>query len=80
MTAFNWRIGQARGPNLVAANPQRLESADGQRWATGRNVKRHLADRRFDAVEVWTLKQRVDGKAATIERNADRKRAEEWVK
>ncbi len=59
---------------------QRLDSADGRRWALGRNVKRHLADRRYDSVEVWTLRYRdKDGKAVTVARHMDGDHAREWT-
>jgi hypothetical protein len=77
---WNWRAGTNRGPNLIEAHPQRLESADGTRWALGRNVKVALPDHRYEGVEVWTLKHRVDGKAVTVETHRDRDEAETWVK
>ena len=76
---YNWRAGSRRGPNALLAHPQRLESPDGLRWATGRNVKRSLGDHRFDAVEVWALKERVNGKAVTVETHRDKAAAEAWV-
>lgn len=76
---YNWRHGGWRSPNLIEAHPQRLTSADGTRWALGRNVKRSLADHRYDSVEVWTLKHRVDGKAVTVDTHRDRAQAEAWV-
>jgi hypothetical protein len=75
---YNWRAG-SRGANLIEAHPQRLESADGARWACGRNVKRALADHRYDAVEIWTLKERREGKAVTVDTYRDREAAERWV-
>ena len=77
---YNWRAGTRRGPNALLAHPQRLESPDGSRWATGRNVKRSLGDHRFDAVEVWALKERVNGKAVTVSTHRDKAAAEAWVK
>ena len=80
--SYNYRIGHGRGrKNLVAAHPQRLESADGQRWACGRNQKRSLGDRRYDSVEVWSLRTRDNntGKVIEVARSMDRKAAEDWV-
>jgi len=77
--SFNWRKGQLRSQNAIEAHPQRLVSANGSRWATGRNVKRSLGDGRYDAVEVWTLKVRVDGKAVTVESHVSREAAEAWI-
>jgi len=80
VSAYNWRIGHGAGRrNLIAANPQRLESADGLRWACGRNVKRSLGNRRYDGVEVWTLKHRVAGKVVTVAQHRDRSEAEAWI-
>jgi hypothetical protein len=78
--SYNWRIGHGRGrKNLIEAHPQRLESADGTRWALGRNVKLSLPDHRYDAVEVWTLRHRVDGKVVTVGIHRGKADAEAWV-
>lgn len=76
----NYRVPRSRGANVIDAAPQRLESTDGSRWATGRNVKRNLPGHRYDAVEVWTLKERDSrGRACIRARHCDRRQAEEWV-
>jgi hypothetical protein len=78
--SYNWRVGQSRGANLIAANPQRLESADGTRWACGRNVKVSTGYRTYDGVEVWSLRTRNEaGKVIVCAEHMDRKAAEEWV-
>jgi hypothetical protein len=78
--SYNWRIGQLRSRNMIEAHPQRLTSADGTRWALGRNVKGETAVAgTFVGVEVWTLKQRVNGKAVTVDTYRDRAAAERWV-
>lgn len=80
MSNYNWRKGQARGANLIAANPERLESKDGTRWACGRNVKVSLGNGRYDGVEVWSLRCRDDqGKAIVIAHDMDRAAAQEWT-
>jgi len=70
---------RSRGANMIAANPQRIESANGIRWACGRNVKRSLANKRYDSVEVWTLKERVNGKAIVRAGYCTREQAERWI-
>lgn len=49
---------------MMNPNPQRLDSADGLRRATGRTVKGESADRpgTYVPVEVWTLKERRDAR------------------
>ena len=79
---YNWRGGKGtRGVNQIVADPQRLESADGKRWATGRNVKRALPDHCFDGVEVWTLKYRDEDtkKVVVFDSLRDRTTAQAWV-
>jgi hypothetical protein len=78
MSAYNWRKGINRGANLIAANPQRIESKDRQRWACGRTVKRSLGDGRYDGVEVWTLKERQGGRAVVVRTSCTREQAERW--
>jgi len=75
---YNWRAGP-RGDNLIAANPERLESADKCRWATGRNVKRSLGDGRYDGVQIWTLRDRHLGKARVVDTYRSREDAVKWV-
>jgi hypothetical protein len=74
------KVTTRRGANMVAANPQRLTSDDGSRWATGRHVKGETSEPGiYRAVEVWTLKHRVNGKAVTVKSGVDRESAEKWV-
>lgn len=73
-----YRVPRFRGANVIASNPQRMDSKDGSKWACGRNVKRALPDHRYDSVEVWTLKQRVKGKAAIVNTGCSRDAAELW--
>lgn len=78
--SLNYRIPRSRGANVIDANPQRLESKDGTRWACGRNVKVSVGPRRYEAVEVWTLRMRdKNGKAVTIARHVSRMHATDWV-
>lgn len=66
---------------MFNANPQRLENADGSRWATGRTVKGETSDpHRKQAVEIWTLKCRnAAGKAIVTDTYCSRLEAEEWI-
>ena len=58
---------------------RRLVSPSGTKWATSRNMKRSLGDKRFDVVEVWTLKQRVDGKIVIVGVNVSEQTAENHI-
>jgi hypothetical protein len=76
----NIKVTHNRGPNLIAANPERLESADGSRWALARNYKRRLPDRRYEGVRVWTLKRRgANGRALELHKTLDRAEAVAWI-
>ena len=80
MSTLPYKVSHSRGANLIAANPQRLESKDGTRWACGRNVKVSTGYRTYDGVEVWTLKTRDEaGKVIVIATHVDREMAQEWV-
>lgn len=77
--SYNWRAGSRRSANVIEPHHQRLESADKSRWALGRYVKLPLGDHRFDAVEVWSLRHRVNGKVVEVAFHRDRAEAEAWV-
>lgn len=82
MPAYNYRLGTLRGANAVEANPQRLQSADGKRWACGRNVKAESMRGRgyYDVVEVWTLKTRdAAGKVVVVDTHRSEEQAREWL-
>lgn len=69
-----------RGANLIEPHPQRMGTPQDARWATGRNVKRSLPDRRYDGVEVWALKRRAaDGTVEVIAQHQSREAATAWV-
>lgn len=75
-----YKTSHPRGPNAILAHAQRLESADGSRVATGRNVKGEgKKPGTFVAVEVWRLKERRDGKLVTVNENCDRAEAQAWI-
>ena len=78
---MNYRVPTRRGPNNIVASPERLESADGLRWATGRWVKGEGAEpRTYVPVQVWALKMRDEsGKAVAVETGRGREQAEAWV-
>lgn len=76
-----YRVPTLRSANCIEANPQHIGTPKDARWATGRNVKRSLPDRRWDAVEVWTLKQRgPDGSVVVVATGRDVTEAERFVK
>lgn len=72
-----------RAPSSVASlradEKKRLVSADGLRWATNRNMKRPLPDRRYDIVEAWTLRERVNGKAVIHSTGMTEEAALKWI-
>lgn len=77
--SMNYKVSSPRGPNNISANPERIESEDGTRWATGRNVKVSTGYRTYGAVRVWALKTRdAAGKAVTVETHRDRDAAMAW--
>lgn len=67
----------------MQTNPQRIgevSAVPGARWATGRNVKLSMPDRRWGVVEVWTLKERSpDGSVRVHATNRSREAAEAFV-
>lgn len=74
-----YRTPTARGANMMQANPQRLTSADGSRWATGRTVRGEAPGGGYRPVQVWALKHRVNGKAVTVRAGVARDEAEAWT-
>jgi hypothetical protein len=68
-----------RGRNALIADTQKIVSGDGERSALGRNVKRSIADRRFDAVQAWTLKEKREGKWVVVATHRDVDEAEKWT-
>lgn len=70
---------RTRGANMIAARPTTLRSTDGTRTANGRYVKRSLGDRRFDAVYVYTLRERVNGRLVTVSAHRDADAAKRWI-
>jgi len=82
MNALPYKVSHPRGPNCVAANPERIESADGKRWACGRNVKAESMRGRgyYDVVQVWTTKRRDENnKAVVVDTGLGRDEANRWV-
>ena len=69
-----------RGRNAVERRPERLTSACGLRWALGRTVKRSLGNHRWDAMHVWSLRERLaDGGWRETARYATAAEAQAWV-
>jgi hypothetical protein len=85
----NYRVPQSRGANMIDADPQRMQSDDGLRSALGRNVKGETAQPGcYQAVQVWTLKERrVEGRSfcepsapwRVADTHCSLEEAEEWA-
>lgn len=76
----NYRTPSLRGANAVLADPKRMESADKTKWACGRNVKAESGrPGYYDVVRVWTLKERINGKAVTVDTHRTEAEAKAWV-
>ena len=80
MTTSPYSVRTLRAANLCSAKRERLESADGSRWATSRVVKMQIGGGIWEPVEMWTLKARVGGKAVVREQYATQDDAEGWVR
>lgn len=79
MTRLPYKIPRSRGANSIIADPDRLESKDGKRWATGRNVKVSIGPGRYDSVRVYRLKMRNEqSKVVTIAHDMSREDAVKW--
>lgn len=78
----NYRVKTIRGPNMVDPQCERLQSADGSKWATGRNVKCETSEPgRFGVVKVWTLKARnSQGKVVSHFTGMSRAAAMRWCR
>lgn len=69
-----------RARNAVERRPERLTSACRLRWALGRWVKRSLANHRWNAMQVWSLRERLaDGQWRETARYATAAEAQAWV-
>jgi hypothetical protein len=82
MSRLPYKVTTTRAQNCVEANPQRLVSTDGKRWACGRNVKAESVRGRgyYDAVEVWTLKTRdANGKVIAVAAHRTEEQARQWL-
>jgi hypothetical protein len=71
--ASNFKVTTLRSASAVSQEGagKRIQSADGLRWAISRNAKRPLGYGRFDVVEVWTCKERINGKAVVLHTKID---------
>ena len=58
---------------------QRIESADGSRWAYSRARKIQLANGTYGIIDSWVCKARINGKAVTVKGDAYEKAAIEFV-
>lgn len=70
-----------RSPNLInGVMQERIDSADGQRWAYSRFYKMMIGRRRYGSVKAWVLKYyNADGKAIVKATGMDEATARKWV-
>ena len=81
MSRSRIKVSSPRGPNMMVANPQRMESEGGVRWATGRTVKGEgKQPGTYVPVEVWALKQRgPDGRVIVFRTGQSYEAAKRWI-
>lgn len=78
--AICYKVRTLRTGSSVSKQPlDRIESADGSRWAikTARKISR--GNGTYDIVESWRLKERRDGKVVTVHGDAYEDHACEFV-
>ena len=77
---MNYKVTILRGANMVTQDgaKKRIESADGLRWAISKNVKLRLPGGRFDVVESWDLRERIDGRAVRVRSGVTEEYAREF--
>jgi len=78
---LKYKVASLRSASCVSqlGALRRLESADGSRWAHSRNRKLSLGNGRYDIVESWVLKHRVNGKVEVVNGDAYEADAKKWV-
>lgn len=80
MTTSNVKVSTLRAQSNVCPKAiERIESADGMRWATSRAYKVSTGFGRYDIVVAWTLKQRVNGKIVTVSMHRSKDAADAFV-
>lgn len=69
MAKVPYKTSHLRGANQVAAmsGAKRLQNEDNSRYAYSRNQKCSVGGGRYEIVECWTLRERVNGKIVTVE-------------
>jgi len=75
-TAKTSRASPVTSPRAL----KRIQSEDGSRWAYSRARKLCSANGRFEIVESWVCKARVNGKAVTVNGDTYESAAREFVK
>lgn len=78
--SYNCRLGQTRAPNAVSSKTiERIESPDGSRWAYCRARKMSVGSGRYDIVQSWVVKARINGKVVTMNGDANEDTARKFV-
>lgn len=80
MSAFSWRAGtRGSAPVTSAETVDKMESADGNRRAHGRALKRNLGQGRYDVVIGYTWRERIDGKFKIIRSGITEEATRKWI-
>jgi hypothetical protein len=79
MALNSYTTKSLRGRNAIDPMCDSQTSEDGLRRVTSRNVKRSLANHRYDSVRVHTLKNKVNGKWVVVDTGVDEKTAFNFI-
>lgn len=80
MAGYSWRMGtRGSAPVTSAETVDKMESADGNRRAHGRALKRQLGDGRYDIVIGYTWRERIDGKFKIIRSGIIEEATRKWI-
>lgn len=78
--SYSWRMG-TRGskPVTSAETVDKMESADGNRRAHGRHLKRSTGPGMYDIVVGYTWRERIDGKFRIIRTGITEEATRKWI-
>lgn len=80
MSGYSWRKGtRGSAPVTSAETVDKMESADGNRRAHGRALKRQLGNNRYDIVIGYTWRERIDGKFKIIRSGITEEATRKWI-
>ena len=78
--SMNYRAPHARGANAIDGTMTgKYVSADGNRTIASRYYKVSIGDGRYDAVEAWVLRERIDGRMKIVDTGMSEKVAFEFI-